>query len=319
MNNNNWYRVVMRMPDGAEHELRPMEYSPFTGGKSFLFGYYKETPASNGAMRYYSFDGSYLYATVTSELNWVVYLPDGTQVVQTPDGIQRIQDTNGNKIKIFTDTNGAHYQDEQTGREVRYLYDAAANNGQGQGRVYYKAVGNTEMHIDINFGHTTVQGQLYKIKDWIPNQSEPTPCTHEVELNTDIPVIREIVLPQTEPAATRKFSFSYSSDTTESASNSLVKFTCTNSPETYTRTASKGWGFLSEVETPSGAKIDYTYGLDFWHWTMNPDDLAKVSVAQKTVTHDGTSETWAYSISDTFSQVTNPDNSTVTESKYNHV
>lgn len=120
MNNNNWYRVVLRTPDGAEHELRPTDYSPFTGNKSFLYGYYRDTPYTHGTMRYYSFDGSYLYATITSDNNWTVYLANGTKVVQTTDGIQRIQDTNGNKIKIYTDANGTHYQDEQTGREIRY-------------------------------------------------------------------------------------------------------------------------------------------------------------------------------------------------------
>ncbi len=37
------------------------------------------------------------------------------KIIQATDGIQRIQDTNGNKIKIFGDTNGTLYQDEQTG------------------------------------------------------------------------------------------------------------------------------------------------------------------------------------------------------------
>jgi hypothetical protein len=113
MANYNWYKVVLIMPDGAEHELRPLDYSPFLGGpflggKPFLFGYYSQTPYTHGTMRYYSYDGSYLYATITSETNWTVYLPDGTKVIQATNGIQRVEDTNGNKIKIFTDTNGTH-------------------------------------------------------------------------------------------------------------------------------------------------------------------------------------------------------------------
>jgi hypothetical protein len=35
MVNNSWYKVVMVMPDGSEHELRPVDYSPFGGGKEF--------------------------------------------------------------------------------------------------------------------------------------------------------------------------------------------------------------------------------------------------------------------------------------------
>lgn len=40
MINNSWYKAVLVMPDGAEHELRPLDYSPFGGGRSYLFGYY---------------------------------------------------------------------------------------------------------------------------------------------------------------------------------------------------------------------------------------------------------------------------------------
>jgi hypothetical protein len=320
MTNFNWYRVVLRMPDGAEHELRPTDYSPFGGGKSFLWGYYTANPYTHGTMRYHSFDGSYLYATITTEGNWTVYLPDGTKVVQTPDGIQRIQDTNGNKIKIWTENYPriTHYQDEQTGREIRYEYNPAANNGLGQGRVYYKTVTGVEMYIDINFDVTTVAGQVYKVNDWIPGQFGPSPCTRNLEINTDIPVIRTIVLPQTEPLVTRQFTFHYSSDTTESASSFGVRFSCTDPPQMYTRTASKGWGFLSRVETPSGAEIDYTYFLDSTHFPMDTDELAKVSVTQKKLIHDGTEDIWGYSIHDGGSTVTNPDGSTVTESKFNH-
>ena len=182
MLNYNWYRVVLRMPDGAEHELRPLGHSPFSGTKSFLYGYYNAIPDTHGTMRYYSFDGSYLYAVITSQNNWTVYLPDGTRVIQSPDGIQRIQDTNGNKIKIFTDTNGTHYQDEQTGREIRYQYVPGENNEAGQGRVYYKTVEGVEHYIGINFGLTTVQGQVYKVKGWVTGQIGTQPCNHNAEL-----------------------------------------------------------------------------------------------------------------------------------------
>lgn len=311
MLNNNWYRVVLRMPDGAEHELRPIDYSPFSGGKEYLFGYYKQTPFTHGAMRYYSFDGSYLFATVTAWNNWTVYLPDGTKVVQTTDGIQRLQDTNGNKIKIFTDADGTHYQDEQTGREIRYKLETAT-----QGRVYYKTVGNVEKYIAINFGETNVQGKIYRINDWIPFQFSFLPCKRYQLLNTAVPVIREIVLPQSEPSVTRKFTFTYDSDSTETASTSSVKFSCSGSSQTYVRTASKGWGFLSRIETPSGAKIDYRFDLNTLHATLVPDDIAKVAITEKKLDHDGTIDTWTYQILDSSSQITNPDGSTIVESKF---
>jgi len=314
MNNYSWYRVVLRTPDGAEHELRPTDYSPFTGNKSFLYGYYRDTPYNHGTMRYYSFDGSYLFATVSSDNNWTVYLPDGTKVVQTTDGIQRIQDTNGNKVKIYTDANGTHYQDEQTGREIRYKLETG-----NQGRVYYKTVGNVEKYVAINFGETLVQGKLYRVKDWVPFQFSSTPCTHEQQLlETGVSVIREIVLPQSEPGVTRKFTFTYDADSTETVS-STVQFSCDGSFETYERTASKGWGFLSRIETPSGAKIDYKFDLNLFHMPFSTDDIAKVSITEKKLDHDGTIDTWTYSIQDSSSTVTNPDGSTIVENKFSHL
>jgi RHS repeat-associated protein len=296
--NYNWYRVVLKTPDGAEHELRPMDYSSYPGvSKEFLQGYYNPTPYTHGTMRYYSFDGSYLYAVITSDNNWTVYMPDGTKVVQTTDGLQRVQDTNGNKIKIWTDSNGTHYQDEQTGREIRY---GPGPSGQG---VYYKTVNGSDACVRIVFGETNVQGQLYKVKDWTPGQVPAQPGWRTEEINTPIPVIREIILPETQPGVTRKFSFDYNSDDTEIASNP-------------TRTASKGWGYLSHIETPSGAKVDYTYNHDGWHLLFFADDLAKLSITQKKLDHDGVIDTWTYSINDGVATVTNPDGSTITENKF---
>lgn len=154
--NYNWYKVVLQMPDGSEHELRPIDYSPYPGDEQFLKGYYSDSPYTHSSMRYYSFDGSYIYAQLNSNgTSWTVFMPDGTRIIQTTDGIQRIQDTNGNKIKIFSDTNGTHYQDELTGREIRYTYSTTANNGDPQGIVYYQTVDGVSEQIVINFGYTT--------------------------------------------------------------------------------------------------------------------------------------------------------------------
>ncbi|HEX2270051.1 MAG TPA: hypothetical protein VHH35_10975, partial [Pyrinomonadaceae bacterium] len=122
--------------------------------------------------------GSHLYAVVTAAGDWTVYMPDGTRITQT-GSIQRIQDTNGNKIKIFTDSAGTHYQDELTGREIRYFFDQTANGGLGQGQVHYQAAGGNPMRIDINFGSTNVQGKLYRVNGWISGQVNPNPCVYQ--------------------------------------------------------------------------------------------------------------------------------------------
>jgi RHS repeat-associated protein len=323
MINNSWYKAVLVMPDGSEHEMRPVDYSPFSGGKEYLFGYYSQTPFTHGAMRYYSFDGSFIYATITNYDTWTAYLPDGTRVIQA-GGIQRIQDTNGNKIKIFSDSNGTHYQDEQTGREIRYFYDPAGNGGKGQGQVWYQAVGGTWMHVDLNFDTTTVQGKLYTVNDWDPGQVNPRPCIHKRELSESLQVIREIVLPQTEPTQpARRFTFTYNSDATESATTSMVSFSCSGSGTSYTRTSSKGWGSLSKMVTPTGAEVQYAYLLDSGslqaNSVFNPDDIAGETITKKTIVQDGPDDVWTYVIwpdLGSASQTYVNDNSVISENSY---
>ena len=112
VNNFSYWKIVLIMPNGAEHEFRPVDSSPYSGPVGFLRGYYNFPPLGT-ATRYYSVDGTYMFARITTALDWTVYMPDGTRIIQTPDGIQRVQDTNGNKIKIFSDANGTHYQDNK--------------------------------------------------------------------------------------------------------------------------------------------------------------------------------------------------------------
>jgi hypothetical protein len=197
------WKMVLTTPDGAKHELRPTDYSSYPGNLDYRRGYYKDTPRAdsiNATMRYYSVDGSYLWAKINpypiggGPTSWTVYLPDGTTVEQS-SGIQRIKDTNGNKIKIWSDVAGTvsttHYRDEQTGREIKHSYDSATSTGQ----VQYQTVGGTWVTIDINWGTTRVFGQTYLSGDL---------CNTEKLVDTDISVIRSIVLPLTKPGASRQ-------------------------------------------------------------------------------------------------------------------
>jgi len=191
------WKMMLTTPDGARHELRPLDYLSYPGNADYRRGYYKDTPSAdsvNSTMRYYSFDGSYLWAKIDPypafgfPTSWTVYLPDGTTVEQS-NGIQRIKDPNGNKIKIFTDTAGTvsttHYQDELTGREIKVTFDIATYTGQ----VQYQVVGGAWAAVDIVYGATHVQGTyLYD-----------SVCSSEAQVDTDLTVIRSITLPQTEP------------------------------------------------------------------------------------------------------------------------
>jgi hypothetical protein len=297
LNNYQYWKVVLVSPDGSERELRPLDYTAYPGSQDFLRGYYNTIP-SGSPMRYYSRDGSFMYAKISSITDWTVYMADGTRIIQTPDGVQRLQDTNGNKIKIFTDTNGTHYQDEQTtNREIRVVYDPAANSGQGRYRVFYPTVTGIEHYVDVNMGTTIVQGKTYPVQDFdVVNENI---CQRDHFLYTELQVVRDIVFPQTEAGQTRKFVFSYNSDTTESTTSTML-WVCNGTQEDYTRTASVGWGELSRVVAPPGtiqtaAYTDYSYPLTSEHsLTFTADDLTRQGVTKKDLHHDGIVETWTF-------------------------
>lgn len=91
------WKMVLTTPDGATYELRPVDYGSYPGGRDWARGYYKDTPrfdSINATMRYYSFDGSFLYARIDPfavgswPTNWEVYLPDGTRVSRNAAGIE---------------------------------------------------------------------------------------------------------------------------------------------------------------------------------------------------------------------------------------
>lgn len=320
---NRWSKVVLTTPDGATHELRPLDYTSypdFSGNHNYLRGYYKDDPNTvGGSIRYYSFDGSNLWVKIEPSAGlyggnaptWTLYLPDGTKVEQL-NGNQTITDTNGNKVKIFSSESAGvfttHYQDEQTSREIKYVYDPAGNSGQGLGQVVYQTVGGAWMTINVNFGSTHVQGKVYDFGDPV--------CADAGFLIYDqqIVVVRSIVFPQTEPnVAARQFAFAYNSDTTESASQQWHP-DCTGW-QTITST-SHGWGSLSRITMPTGAVVDYTYNHDGEVLFSDPDDAPRESLATKTLTHDNASDTWTYSSGLGGGGFTAPDGSSIGETMY---
>ncbi|HIK12993.1 MAG TPA: hypothetical protein IGS52_22495, partial [Oscillatoriaceae cyanobacterium M33_DOE_052] len=312
------WKVILTTPDGAKHELRPLDYPSYPGNRDYMRGYYKDIPAAdqiNQPMRYYSSDGSYLWARIDppppggGPISWAVYLPDGT-IVEESSGIQRIIDTNGNKIKIFTTVDAGrtttHYQDERSGREILQGYNPATNSY----GVHYQTVGGAWVTIEINYGTTRVFGKTYLLGD---------PCLTEKEvLGQDIDVVRSIVLPQTKPGAARlQFTFSYNSDTVENI-NLQRRLDCSGSFSTIT-SASRGWGSLSRMVMPSGAVVEYDYQWDGTNQSLFDPALApRESITRKRVIYDGKTDIWEYSIGSGQSQVTSPDGLVTTETFYPH-
>lgn len=272
--------------------------------------------------RYYSYDGSYLWAVINPSNNatkWTVYMKDGMRVTQTNDGVERIYDTNGNSIAIYTTADPfgnttTSYVDERTSRQIKVYRPF----GSASWQVQYQMVGSQWVTITVTWGTTNVYGLVYNVDD---RSCQPSAREHTDTLSA----IRSIVLPQTEPGLPgRSFSFNYNSDTAATA----VPFTynpapsCTASPVTVTA-ASRGWGQLSRMTMPTSAYVDYT-----WQWDNVPNKSALLSatrqiagetLTQKKVTYDGGQfSTWTYAINDTTGTVTAPDTSVSTETFYTH-
>lgn len=326
------FKLILTTPDGAQHELRPLGYQSYIGTEAWRTGYYQVTPATlQQTMAYYSFDGSYLWATVqkwgdpvgdpssinSSPTKWDVYLPDGTRIKQRP-GDQWISDTNNNQIHIYTETAGVvsttHYEDlTATGavrREILLVHNSSTNTGY----VRYQKVDGTTVDIDLNWGVTQPQGLLYNVGDHI--------CSTVAELLDvgDLPVLRSIVLPQTEAnAARQQFTFSYNADTTFTQSVQWQPFCAQNLT---TDVHSSGWGSLNRMVTPAGAVVDYKYSLDNNPGPGTSHDIKEVLreyVSEKKITHlDGSVDTGTYVISTTSGTMTGPDNGVTTEYFYPH-
>jgi RHS repeat-associated protein len=335
----NWTKVELTTPDGATHELRPVDFTPYqSSNRPFLWGYYIQRPDVNGAMRYYSFDGSFIWAKInptSSSTKWELYLPDGTRVIQTAS-FQRIQDSNGvspqnpdgNSIKIFTQTDPntglltTYYRDENAtdsdAREIRQFFNPSTNTEQ----IQYQTVGGTWVTIDVVWGTTTVRGQTYPVQDHTTSSGIGSPlCTRTDLLGPiDLSVVRDIVLPQTEPGlARKKFTFGYNSDTTEPVSGVTWQFDCEpGTPQLPVTSSSIGWGSLSRMVTPSGAEANYTYSNNSNHQLLDINETAREIMTRKSITHDGTTDAWNYSIGFGQGSVSGPDGSTTQEFFYSH-
>ena len=336
--NNSFKKAVLTTPDGAQHELRPLDFASYDAGfshRDYLRGFYKDRPGVNGVntARYYSLDGSFLWAQIDpfppggQPNSWAVYMPDGS-IITYNNGIQKIKDPNGNFVRIETTTVGVvsttHYTDNTTGREIQYEYNSSAPHGV----VRYKTVGalaNQWTTIDINFDNTFVRGRTYKVNDQL--------CPDAAELaDVSIPVVRSIQFPQTELGKPRRqFSFTYNADNTQEntiAVNYTWRQDCssTNPP---IQTASRGWGSLASMTTPMGAVVKYSYSLDSdvdgtpSEPLTDPDNAARDKLVKKTVEHDGligaNADIWQYAIANSGQSVcTGSDGSTVTEYSYPH-
>ncbi|MEK6411088.1 MAG: hypothetical protein AABN34_29555, partial [Acidobacteriota bacterium] len=319
------YKMVLHTPDGATHELRSLEGQVYDGigNQTWRRGFYQNTPDNTGqAMRYYSYDGSFLWAVIYPSggpVQWEVYMPDGTRITQfgAPSNfVQQIKDTNGNKVEIISTTNLSGdvttiCTDVQTGRQIRYNYTAANDTG----LVKYKTVGGTLETITIHFATKTLTGKAINAGDRL--------CLNWGNLlGEDFKVITSIGLPETQPGVTRQISFEYNSDTIDTLSSPIQFRGWCGDPVTDISVASHGLGELSRITLPSGASAEYVYKQDGNQ--TGPLGLSNNrfacrlvsgnSLKQKTLVHDGvSSDIWNYTITSGSGQVTGPDGLLVKE------
>jgi hypothetical protein len=271
-------------------------------------------------MRYYSVDGSYLWATVNppgQTIQWTVYQNDGTSIVQYSNGFQEIIDANRNSIILYWSTDPVtgllvRHIVELAGREITYTYDPDGNGGNGQGLVRYQTVGGTWITITVNFGYTTVRGKIYQVEG-------ASGCLNDELLqDTEVTVIRSIVLPQTQPGvAPQQFTFNYRSDNTHQFSTQW-RPVCPGSYQPITLTSSNGWGELGQMLMPAGATVTYTYSSDLVDYMLSASDIPESTITKKEVLHDGVTDDWDYSIGVTVGTVEGPDGSITIEHFYSH-
>ena len=259
------HKIQMVMPDGGQHSM-VVQQGGITDADDYSNIYPDGRAACNGSainggqtIVFYSHDGTFLRLEVTTDSDtnwqnntWTLYLRDGTKVVnnlvenQQLIADQRVIDRNGNYIDIIEKASDSTYSNrtttsmqDQFGRKVVIEYDAVTNQD-----------GTSEDYIhSLGYNGTSLFTRV-KWKDIIVNRTYDAcvsgSCPPQVEnfsLYETLRVIDRIYLPA--PTAYPAefgglfYEFQYNADSTS--------------------TADTGWGEVSQVQLPSGAKSAYLY------------------------------------------------------------
>ncbi|HEX8459226.1 MAG TPA: NPCBM/NEW2 domain-containing protein [Pyrinomonadaceae bacterium] len=236
-------KLMITLPDGSRHALRLDGRSAdgdYADVRPDGIHHCQNTPVEFGTLTYFSHDGSFLRLDVEHDSGndwtnnpWTLYLPDGGRVtggdpVNTP---QRIYDRNNNYIEViktFSDPSyGGHDTDritDQLGRSIVVEYSSAPNQDTIHARGAYNEL------LTWNVLYTTINVNKTYLTVGSPNNRQ---------LAQAIKVVSQITLPS--QAGSLSYNFGYNANTA--------------SP-------SYGWGELSSITLPSGAKASYIYRLD---------------------------------------------------------
>jgi RHS repeat-associated protein len=305
------YRVTMSFPDGSEHEFRPYYFSDDLND-----GYFNVNPdgqkltcgctsqgcqlttsrIAEGVMTYFSTDGSHLRLDIAHDTQrmtqWTLYFPDGGRVV-AGNVPQRIYDSNNNYIEFQNITYNTHPATkiaDQLGRYLIVEYDSATR----QDYIYQWGVNNVQIKTTVKWKSITVNKT---INPECSGSGCPTALTYTLSM------IERITLPT--QAGGLSYSFDYNANTVN---------------------PSYGWGELSSITLPSGARAEYDYRLDGLN-NQTAREILRDSPTRKDLiyrqeydltatpantpcdplTETCTTETWLYSFTTTTGQITSPD------------
>lgn len=280
--NTNIWKMKVMFPDGGMHEFRPYGYDDECGDS-----YFAVQPAPGRS--YYSVDGTYArldFGSSTSE--WTLSFADGTRVVNQSTS-QRTYDRNGsyNEILEVNDYNNtghlATVVSDQLGRTI------AVEHGTGEDYVHVAGVNGVPVTTTVKWSNTWIK-KVYRAGNHFQ---------YDVDLHNGVPGVSEILLPS-QLGTNLKYSFAYN-----------------GWPASGHTTPSVGWGELSSVTMPSGARADYQYEMDNKSGPLwQADWVLKNAPTRKDLNYDleydGTvaaapTETWLYNISESLAQITSPD------------
>jgi RHS repeat-associated protein len=281
------WKLKMNFPDGSARELRPYGYDdPLDDG------YFHEGPKAGKS--YYSIDGSYLRLDFGLD-GWTLNFPDGSRVVKQGE-LQRSYDRNGNfdEVRYVENYNNTGHKAtiiaDQLGRSMTIEW------GTGEDYIHSTGINGAPITTTVKWGATYVS-KTYRAGNHYQFNVKWT--DHGVR------GVSDIILPS-QLNGDLKYSFGYNGSTTKG-----------------TGTTSVGWGELSSVTLPSGARTNYQYSMDNESGSLvQAKWVLENSPTRKDLTYtnsdDGlstaaTTETWRYSIVNGRADITSPDGGVTTE------
>ena len=319
-----FYRYRITLPDGSQHILHLLGYGDekndgywgdgfygvdMAGVRSFCATQHLSRYPSNvtGPLTYYTTDGSYLRFQINAggtdwtQQQWTLFYPDGRRVLGRYDQAEHLFDANGNGIHITNQTENGHtvaYITDDFSRSIRIEYSLTSSSTEKEDKITVTGPhGPLEWRVKwqrLQIGGSGASYVCYEDTSYNP------PQTYGCPFNFQYFVVKYILLPLASPSFTpppaapwTSFEFTYPVGTT--------------------------YGLLESMRVPSGAL--YSYCCLAYSPSLFAMDIAYGGYRTRTITHDGTSETWTYDWSlPGLSRVTNPDGGqTVYHSYYPYV